>query len=89
MSGVRTRSPEPAFGRVVRQTNTAIVQGTGEGFPPLKQVWIIAWPAHRFGVHAGKPGSLQIEAVDERFDEAHWVVRSDIIINRLRQEQKL
>ena len=51
--------------------------------------WIKAGPAHRLGVHPGKAGGLQIEAIYKRFNEANRVVQPDIIVDRLRQEQKL
>jgi hypothetical protein len=31
----------------------------------------------------------KIQPIDKRIDEAHWVVRTDIIVNRFRQQQYL
>ena len=49
----------------------------------------IAGAARHLRCDAFEPGCREIEPVDEGVDEPNRIVRDDIIIHRLRQQQKL
>jgi hypothetical protein len=38
--------------------------------------------------HAGEAGPCEVQLVDEGLDEADRVVRADLVVHRLRQEQE-
>ena len=50
---------------------------------------IVARAARRLRAHAGEPGDLEIELIDEGFDEADGIVRTDVVIDHLGQQQLL
>jgi hypothetical protein len=49
----------------------------------------VAWAPYRPGLDVFKTGRLQIKAVNKGVDEANGIVRSDVIIDRIRQERQL
>ena len=49
----------------------------------------IARTPHRLGLDPREPRRSEVQSVNEGIDEAHRIVGPDIIINRLRQQQKL
>jgi hypothetical protein len=56
----------------------------------LKEIaWRVARPARRLGFDAQEARTRQIKPVNEGVDKTHRIVGPDIIIHRLRQQQKL
>ena len=49
----------------------------------------IARTARRLRRHPRKPRRREVQPVDEGVDEANRIVRADIIVHRLRQQQEL
>jgi hypothetical protein len=49
----------------------------------------IAWPPRRLRLDPREPGVRKIEPVNEGVDEPHRILGLDVIVNRLRQQQKL
>src|SRR3954452_910405 len=49
----------------------------------------IAWPTCCFGLDPSKAGRLQVEPIHEGLDEPHRIVRTDVVVDGLRQEQHL
>ena len=49
----------------------------------------IAWPPRRLRLDPREPGVGKIEPINEGVDEPHRIVGLDVIVNRLRQQQKL
>ena len=49
----------------------------------------IAGTPHRLRLHPQKPRRRKIQPIDEGVDEPHRIVRADIVVHRLRQQQKL
>ena len=56
----------------------------------LQQVGrVVARPARGLRDDAGEAGPCEVQLVDEGLDEADRVVRADVVVHRLRQEQEL
>ena len=49
----------------------------------------VAGTAHRFRLDPQKPRRRKVQSVNEGVDEPHRIVRADIVVHRLRQQQKL
>jgi hypothetical protein len=49
----------------------------------------VAGTPHRLRLHPQKPRRRKIQPIDEGVDEPHRIVRADIVVHRLRQQQKL
>ena len=49
----------------------------------------IAGTPHRLRLHPQKPRRRKIQPFDEGVDEPHRIVPADIVVHRLRQQQKL
>ena len=49
----------------------------------------IAWPPRRLRFDPREPGASKIQPINEGVDEPNRIVGLDVIVNRLRQQQKL
>ncbi len=50
---------------------------------------MIAWPPRPRGRRAPETGFPKVESIDERIDDANWIVVSDPLLKTIRKERDL